>query len=186
MAYEVSGVDASDSHILDIDKDDDYLTLHQVSTALDPTQFAHGIISSVNVPNVGSAMVGRRHASATPECISDIFGVSRDTAKQMLQVTTQHGIRSAEHPLRRRYQMDLLSLKYRHLNTTMYNDMMHFNVKSLSQHKCTQVYATNDFAMAYPVRAERFIGNTLGLLAEDVGILREMITDNVLRTTGHA
>ena len=49
MVYEDSCVDASDSHILDIDKDDDYLTLHQVSTALDPTQFAHGIISSVNV-----------------------------------------------------------------------------------------------------------------------------------------
>ena len=44
MVYEVSGVDASDGHILDIDKDDDYLALCQVSTALDPTQFAHGII----------------------------------------------------------------------------------------------------------------------------------------------
>ena len=101
MVYEVSGIDTSDSHILDIDKDDDYLTLCQVSTALDPTKFAHGIISSVNVLSVGSAMAGRRHASATPECISDVFGVRLDTAKQMLQVTTQHGIRSTVHPLRR-------------------------------------------------------------------------------------
>ena len=84
-AYKVSGVDASHSHTSAIDKGDDYLTLHQVSTALDPTEFACGIISSVNVPNVGSAMVGRRHASTTPECISDVLGVSLDTAKQMLQ-----------------------------------------------------------------------------------------------------
>ena len=117
--YEVSGVDINDSHILDVDKDDDYLTLCQVSTALDPTQFAHGIISSVNVLGVGSAMAGRRHASTTPEHISDIFGVSLNTAKQTLQVTTQHGIRSAVHPLRTQYRMDLLSLKYRCLNTTM-------------------------------------------------------------------
>ena len=53
MVYEVSGVDARDSHILDIGKGDDYLILRQVSTALDPTQFAHGIISSVNVLSVG-------------------------------------------------------------------------------------------------------------------------------------
>ena len=80
--------------------------------------------------------------------------------------------------------MDLLSLKYCCLITTMYIDMMHFKVKSLSQHKCAQVYATNDFAMAYPVWAEKFIGNTLGLLAEDVGIPREMITDNAMAMTG--
>ena len=116
--YKISGVDTSDSHTLDIDKCDYYLTLCQVSTALDPTEFAHGIISSVNVPNMGSAMVGRRHASAAPEHISDVFGVSLDTAKQMLQVTTQHGIRSAVHPLRRQYWTDLLSLRYHHLNTT--------------------------------------------------------------------
>ena len=169
-----TGVDVNNSHILDADKDDDYLTLWQVSTALDPTQFACGIISSVNVLGVGSAMAGRRHASATPECISDVFGVSLNTAKQTLQVTT------AVHPFRRRYQMDLLSLKYHCLNTTMYTDMMHFKVKSLSQHKCAQVYATDDFAMAYPVRAERFIGNTLGLLAE---VPREMITNNAMAMT---
>ena len=99
----VSGVEVNDSHILDIDKDDDYLTLRQVSTALDQTQFGHRIISSVNVLGVGSAMAGRRHVSTTPECISDIFGVSLDTAKQMLQVTTQHSIRRAVHPLRRQY-----------------------------------------------------------------------------------
>ena len=101
ITYEVSGVEVNDSHVLDVDKDDDYLTLHQVSTALDPTQFACGIISSVNVLGVGSAMAGRRHASATPECINDVVGVSLDTAKQTLQVTTQHGIRSTVHPLRR-------------------------------------------------------------------------------------
>ena len=80
--------------------------------------------------------------------------------------------------------MDLLSLKYCCLNTTMYTDTMHFKVKSLSQHKCTQVYATDDFATAYPAQAERFVCNTLGLLAEDVGIPREMITDNAMVMTG--
>ena len=38
--------------------------------------------------------------------------------------------------------------------------------------------------MAYPIRVERFIDNTLGLLAEDVGVPREMITDNAMAMTG--
>ena len=80
--------------------------------------------------------------------------------------------------------MDILSLKYHRLNTTMYTDMMHFKVKSLSQHKCPQEYATDDFATAYPVQVERFIGITLGLCAEDMGIPREMVTDNAMAMTG--
>ena len=39
--------------------------------------------------------------------------------------------------------------------------------------------------MAYPVhQVEKFIGNSLGLLAEDVGIPREMLTDNAMAMTG--
>ena len=36
----------------------------------------------------------------------------------------------------------------------------------------------DDFAIAYPVRAECHIGDTLQTLAEDVGILRELLTNN--------
>ena len=182
---EISGVDTTVEPIHE-NTDDDYRILRDVSTALDLEAFARGIITSVNISDVGSTMITQRHSAVTPERISDIFGCGLETAKATLRVTTQHGVRSAVHPLRRRYRTDLLSLKYRRLGTTMYTDTMHFKVKSLDQHKCAQVYATDDFAVAYPVRAERLIGDTLRLLAEDVGVPREMVSDNASAMIGHA
>ena len=66
----------------------------------------------------------------------------------------------------------------------MYSHTMHFRVKSLNQNKSTQIFATDDFAMAYPVQAKCHIGDTLRTLAEDVRIPRELLTDNANAMTG--
>ena len=160
------------------DVDTDYLTLCQLSSLLDPTMFAHSMVASVNIADVVSTIITHRHFSVTLECISDIFGCGIETAKQTICVMTQHRVRSAIHPLTCRYHTDLFSLQYRCLDVLMYSDTMHFKVKSLNQNKCTQIFATDDFAIAYPVRAECHIGDTLQTLVEDVGIPRDILTDN--------
>ena len=139
----------------------DYLTLHQLSSSLDPTAFAHSVVASVNVADIGSRISTHRHSSVTPERISNIYGCGIETAKQMIHVMTQHGVRSTIHPLTHCYCTDLLSLWYRCLHVLMYSDTMHFKVKSLNQNKCTQIFTMDDFATAYPVRAERHIRDTL-------------------------
>ena len=65
------------------------------------------------------------------------------------------------------------------------SDTMHFKTKSLAQHKCVQIFTTDDFAVAYPVCAERHIGDTLRTLLEDVGIPRELLTNNANAMTGY-
>ena len=164
--------------------DTDYLALHQLSSSLDPTTFAHSVVASVNVADVGSTLITHRHSSVTPERISDIFGCGIQTVKQTICVTTQHGVRSAIHPLAHCYCTNLLSLWYRGLDVLMYSDTMHFKVKSLNQNKCTQIFAMDDFATAYPVQAEHHIRDTLRTLAEDIGIPRELLTDNANAMTG--
>ena len=158
--------------------DTDYLTLRQLSSPLDPTMFAHSIVASVNIADVGSTIITHQHSSITPERISNIFGCGIETAKQTIHMTTQHRVRSAIHPLTHCYRTDLLSLRYRCLDVLMYSDTMHFKVKSLNQNKCAQIFTMDDFAIAYPVRAKHHIGDTLWTLVEDVGILRELLTDN--------
>ena len=133
------------------DVDTDYLTLRQLSSPLDPTKFAHSVVASVNIADVGSTLITQRHSSVTPECISNIFGCGIETAKQTIWVMTQHGVRSAIHPLTCHYCTNLLSLQYRCLDVLMYSDTMHIMVKSLNQNKCTQIFAMDDFAIAYPV-----------------------------------
>ena len=161
--------------------DTDYLTLCQLSCLLDPTMFAHSVVASVNVTDVGSTIITHRHSSVTP---SDIFGYGIETAKQTICMMTQHRVRSAIHPLTCCYHTDLLSLRYRCLDVLMYSDTMHFKVKSLNQNKCAQIFTTDDFATAYPVRAERHIGDTLRTLTEDIRILRELLTDYANAMTG--
>ena len=186
----ISGIDVKDTSVCcQCDQcgqvDTDYLILSDISTSLDPTTFAKSLISSINVADVGSTMITQQQSSITPERVADIFGCGIETAKQTIRVTTQHGVRSALHPLKRRYRTDLLSLRYRHLDALMYSDTMHFKTKLLAQHKCAQIFATDDFAVAYPMRAERHIGDTLRTLAEDVGIPRELLTDNANTMTGY-
>ena len=67
----------------------------------------------------------------------------------------------------------------------MYSDTMHFKVKLLNKNKCAQIFATDDYATAYPVRAERHISDTLQMLAKDVSILRKLLTDNTNAMMGH-
>ena len=110
----VSGLDSRDMPHCHCNQcgevDTDYLTLRQLSSLLDPTIFAHSVVASVNIADVGSTIITQRHSSITPECISDIFGCGIETAKQTIQVMTQHGVRSAIHPLTHHYCTDLLSL----------------------------------------------------------------------------
>ena len=156
--------------------DPEVLFLRQVSTSLDPEAFAKLSVASIALKD--------RHSPVTPERVSDIFGCGLQTAKETIRVTTQLGIRSAVHPLRRRYRTDLLSLNYRRLNTTMFADTMKFKTTSLNQNVCAQVYTTGDFVIAYPLRAERLLGSTLTTLAEDVGVPTQLITDNASAMVG--
>ena len=161
----VSGIDTKGGPTCHCDQcgqvDPDFLTLSQLSSTLDPTTFARDIISSVNIADVGSSMIMQQHSAVMPEHISEVFGCGLETVKQTITVTTQHGIRSAMHPLTRRYRTDLLLLWYHRLNILMYSNTMHFKVKSLNQNKCAQIFATDDYATAYRVCVERHISNTL-------------------------
>ena len=184
QAAYISGIDISGDDPHSDDTDSDFLTLRQISTSFDPSYFAHNVVASVNISDIGSSIITERHSSVTPERISKIFGCGIQTAKDTLHVTTQHGVWSAVHPLTRCYWTDLLSLCYRCLDTLMYSDTMHFKVKSLAQHTCAQIFAMDDYVRAYPVCAEWLILETLCTLAEDVGVPRELLMDNTNVMTG--
>eukprot|EP00957_Ditylum_brightwellii_P034633 2626190-Ditylum_brightwellii.AAC.1 len=57
-----------------------------------------------NKLGVSSIVMKTRHSTITLERVSDIFDCSLETAKNTINVTTQHGVRSVINPLRRRYR----------------------------------------------------------------------------------
>eukprot|EP00957_Ditylum_brightwellii_P148316 11291821-Ditylum_brightwellii.AAC.1 len=61
------------------------------------------LVSGRNYPgsykDISGIAMKTRHSKVTSERVSDIFGYSLETAKKTTNVTTQHGVRSAVHPL---------------------------------------------------------------------------------------
>ena len=67
----------------------------------------------------------------TPENLSKVWRIGLDTAKKTLRVTTQRGVRTAVHPITRRYRVDHLALHRNRLNDEFYTDTLFSRVKSL-------------------------------------------------------
>lgn len=119
------------------------------------------------------------HGIATPEILQELWGIGHETARKTIEVTTQHAIRHAKMPLRRRYRTDLLSLNYRRIKETMHTDTVHSKHKSVLNNTCAQIYATESGAtFAYPMTSKRLAGETLSSLCQDVGIPSRIFSDN--------
>lgn len=88
-------------------------------------------IASINRSRVGGIQADERHTKVTPENIAHMWNIGIDTTKRVLEVTMQGNIRTALHPLQRRYRADNLHLNHLWLRTTFYTDTLFSKVKSL-------------------------------------------------------
>eukprot|EP00978_Attheya_sp_CCMP212_P023324 scaffold71208_cov34-Attheya_sp.AAC.1 len=80
-----------------------------------------------------------RHYRVTQDIIAKRFGCGIETAQKTLVATSQYGVRQVTHSLTRRYQTDLLQLKYHRLSDDWYTNAMFPDVKSVKairSHKC--------------------------------------------------
>ena len=81
-----------------------------VSTVLTDKTLLPRIINSVHIANTTSR---NRHCDISPKSLSQKLRIGLNTARDMLKVTTQQGIRQAVHPITRRYRTDTMSLTIR-------------------------------------------------------------------------
>ena len=107
------------SHPVEFESD---LVLGSVSESLVPAVAYERMVASVRVSKPTSKRVtskarpksarmskvvgNKRHSSITPEHLARMHNIGLDKAKQMMHVTTQKGIRTARHPIHRRYRVD--------------------------------------------------------------------------------
>ena len=105
-------------------------------------------------------------------------------AKRALQVTTQRGIRTALHPLHRRYRVDHLHLNRRRLNGDWYTDTLFSKVKSLQGNTCAQVYTNGCFTTVHPMTSKSRVGDTLTEFSDDTGIPDTLTSDGAPEMVG--
>ena len=125
-----------------------------------------------------------RHSIVSPEELSRKWRVGINTARETLKATTQRGIRTAVHPLTRRYRTDHFSLRYRRLNTQFYSDTVFATTKSLKGNKCAQVFTAKDFIRVHPMVSKKECAQALQVFSEDIGIPSDLCTDGAAEMTG--
>jgi hypothetical protein len=115
---------------------------------------------------LAAAITGDRHTKVNPENIARLWNVGIETAKRTLQVTTQQGIRTALHPLHRRYRVDHLHLNRRRLNGDWFTDTLFSKVTSLQGNTCAQVYTNGNYTSVHPMTSKSRVGVTLTEFAD--------------------
>ena len=144
------------------------------------------IINSVNVlprddwrrgRQASAVLSDARHTTVTAENLSKAWNIGLDTAAKTLQVTTQQGVRTALHPIQRRYRVDHLQLHRNRLNTTFYVDQLFAKTKSLRGNSCATVFTNGKFTAVYPAETRKHAGQALADFAQDVGIPEHLTAD---------
>ena len=90
------------------------------------------MLESVLVRNISAMTSRERHARVTAEDLASRWGIGIATAKATLKATTQLGIRTAVHPLTRRYRTDLIhATSARRLKGRWFTDTLFAKIKSI-------------------------------------------------------
>lgn len=163
---------------------DDELMLSSISPALTDFTMLPALISQVHVANVSSITSDTRHSSISPDNLASKWKVSLETARNTLHATTQHAVRSAQHPLRRRYRTDLLLARYRRLNAVFYSDTMFSKYKSLRGYKTAQIFANEHMVQLYPMTSKSHAGEALQNFIDDVGVPNKIVVDGAQEQVG--
>ena len=119
----------------------------------------------------------RRGIGVSPEVLSKRWHISMDTAKDTLAATTQLNLRQPIHPITRRFQTDLSTLRYTRLEGRWYSDTIFSKTKSLSGNTCAQIFNSKFFIKVVPMKSEKEAANALKIFNEDVGVPNHLTID---------
>ena len=107
-------------------------------------------MTHVDVPAACTFVSSNQHSKVTGENLSEKWNIRLSQARKTLQVTTQHGVRSAILPLSRRYRTDRMYQQRKLRNQKFYTDTLFGKCKSLTNNTCVQIFANESyFVKAY-------------------------------------
>jgi len=125
-----------------------------------------------------------RHSKVGPEELSRKWNISLQTVKDTLEVTMQHGVWTAVHPMSRRLRVDHLHLHRQRLQGTWFLDTLIAKVKLLIGNKCANVFTNGKFMKVVPMTSRKEAGESLVNFTDDVGIPENLVMDGATEFTG--
>ena len=133
---------------------------------------------------ISATITSERHSSVNFENLSRMWNIGLETVKRTLQVTTQHGVRTAVYPLHRRYRVDHLYLNRRRLNGDWFTNTLFSKVISIQGNTCAQVFTNGNFTTVHPLVSKGKVAQALTEFADDVGIPDMLLSDGAPEMVG--
>ena len=125
-----------------------------------------------------------RHSKIGPEELSSKWNIGFQTVKDTLAARTQHGVRTAVHPLSRSLRVDYLCLHRPLLPGMWYADNLFSKVNSIRGNTCANVFTKGRFTNAVLMTARSDAVQLLVDFTYDVGIPERLVTDSAGEFTG--
>jgi hypothetical protein len=133
---------------------------------------------------VSATQSSTRHPEVKAHTLAQRWGIGLEAAQRTLKVTTQLGIRSAIHPLHRRYRTKQTQLRYNRLNTKFYADVTFASQVSTRGNTCGTMFVNDiDFSHFVPMKRKGDAGDALAELFEDKGVPTHLHTDGAKELT---
>ena len=172
----------------------------KISSTLDKRTFSKRLIGSVNIAStyredvngwtenrkVSSINSNDRHSQIGPEELAKKWNVGIQTAKDTLDVKTQHGVCTAVQPMTRQLRVNNLHLHRPLLQGTWFADTLISKVKPIRGNKCANIFIQGKFTKVVPMTACSELGQSLVKFTDDVGIPEHLVTDGAGEFTGRA
>ena len=165
-----------------------------ISSVFDEQTFCKRMINSVHVAtdyredidsrNVNAMHSDNWHSKVNAEELAQKWNIGLQAAKDTMQATTQHGIRTAIHPMTKRLRVDHLHLHRKRLPRMWHVNTVLSKVKSLLQNTCANIYTQGKFTRVIPMTSRADSGLSLIEFTDDVGIPDDLMTDGAGEFTG--
>ena len=128
---------------------------------------------------VSKVVSNSMHSMVTSENLARTLNVGLHKADKMFRNTTQCGIRTAVHPISRKYRINHLDLCRKYTSGIWCMDWMTSATKSITQCKGAFVSFNRTLPEVYPKESNKIMqaAETLRELCEDVGILENLKSD---------
>jgi hypothetical protein len=126
---------------------------------------------TLNIINMSKVQTHTKDLFIKAEALATCWAVPKLMAQNTIQSTTQQFIRSAIHPIERRYRTKNTMLRYNRLQCKMYSDTFFSNGTSIIGNKCGQLFATDfGYLKFVPMKLKSEAGYALQEMIREIGI----------------
>jgi hypothetical protein len=133
---------------------------------------------------ISSATIKKKQLFINGDKLADKWAVGKNVAEVTVKATTQLFIRSALHPVDRRFKTKNMTLQYNHFKCRFASDTFFSNKPSVLNNACAQLFISDfGYGKFCPMRLKSEAGYALQELIQDVGIPKHIHADGAKEMT---